>query len=169
MKLFFKQSWLRSPFPLLFILFFLTQGPRFALADQGDLSVGVTSSVGKPEVGSQLRTHLAGVARLGLSDWLELESTLGTCYQGGPGLEGGLGIVLMADIIQWVPELALAGMADLRADSNGDYRVVGGLRAELRARYFLSMKGALSLGGGALWMDNQLMPIVTINWLYLLD
>ena len=143
--------------------------PSFALADRGDLSLGLSSSLGKPQVGSALRTQVGGVVRLGLSDWLELEASLGTRYEDELGFEGGLGVVLMADIFQWVPELALTGLSDFRSVSGGGSRVVAGLRAELRARYFLSLKHTLSLGGGAIWMENQVMPLVALTWLYLLD
>ena len=155
----------------LLICFFITVVylPLSAQADRGDWAVGVASSLGKPPGDTALAWQLETDLRLGVTDWVALEAFGAFRVHEGPGAGAGLGLVVMADIFQWVPELALSGIIDCGQDADGVWATSGGVRGELRGRYFLSMKSAFFIRAGLTWMTSGHTPFVGGGWLYLLD
>ena len=143
--------------------------PISAEADRGDWSAGVSSSLGKPSGDPALAWQLETDLRLGLTDWVALEAFGAFRVHEGPGAGVGLGLVVMADIFQWVPELALGGLIHCGQDGDGAWATSAGVRAELRGRYFLSMKSAIFIRGGLTWLASGHTPFVGGGWLYLLD
>jgi len=151
---------------------FLVLVPPTAQADQGDLSVGMGGAFGASGADTptlQILAQVEASARLGLSDWVALEAFGALRHLEGLGVGAGAGFVLVADIFQWVPEVYVAGIMDYRAGQDGETKPVWGIRGELRGRYFLSMKHAVSVGLGAVWLDEGTIPFVGLNWLYSID
>ena len=146
-------------------VFFLPSG---AAADQGDWSAGVSGALGFPsDEAIPYRIELR--SRLGLSDWVGLEAAAGIRHLDALGFQGELGLVASADIFQWVPDLVVSALADFGPEDDATWAHAFGLRMQVRGRYFLSMKSALSVATGMTWLHSDSAPFVSVGWSRLLN
>ena len=154
-----------APFLLVFLLLLsMVCLPALALADRGDWSVGCAGALGLPADEDPVPLRLEASTRLGLSDWVGLEAGAAFYHEHGFGVQAELGLVAAADIFQWVPEALISGVVSYGAGANGSGHFETGMRAQVRARYFLSLRSAVSVGVGGTWLPSGSSPFVRIGW-----
>ena len=158
------RLFLELPFLTFFVLFLVVCPQGTVLADQGDWSVGGAAAIGLPSEDGSLPLRFEASTRLGLSDWFGLEVGAGLHHAQKLGVQAELGVVASADVFQWVPEALISGVVLYRGDANSVGGFEAGVRGQLRARYFTSLRSSISLGVGGTWLSSESRPFVRLGW-----
>lgn len=127
-------------------------------AASGDLSLGgqVVGSLSPAEVGAGASVDL------GLTQFFKLRASLQGRFRDGPEvLMGTAGLVLVFDVLTWVPELALEGGVRWR-----DTHVAPVAAMSVGVRRYLSLQWSLGLQAGVLWHHSRIQPNVLLGAYY---
>ena len=126
--------------------------PRVALADVGELALGGIAQAAWPAAGG-----LGLGLRWGLGDWWAADARL----IGGQNDEdwlasGSLGVIFVADVTTWVPELRLAAGGQVAAELTPQITLTAGTRV------YLDRLWSLAVEAGGCWSFEQWSALINL-------